>query len=89
MLLVYLVIWGLCIWFGPKAVAVIDERDARAEIEAIHAVAAFLLGIVPALNVLFLFFGARLLYDVDRVLKTNSKDDILEFNKRLKELFDE
>lgn len=89
MLLIYLIILGLCSWFGPKVVAVVEKRDARAEIENVHAIAAFLLGIVPAFNVLFLFFGARLLVDVEKLLKANKASDIYEFNKKLQELFDE
>jgi hypothetical protein len=89
MLLIYLITLGLCTWFGPKVAAVIEERDARAEASNVHAIAAFLLGIIPALNVLFLFFGAILLVDIAKVLKADDKAGIYEFNKKLRELFDE
>lgn len=89
MWLIYLVTLGLCTWFGPKVVAVIDKRDVRAEVENLHAIAAFLLGVVPAFNVLFLFFGARLLVDVEKLLKANKVSDIYKFNKELEDLFDE
>jgi hypothetical protein len=89
MLVIYLITLALCIWFGPKVVAVIEKRDARAEVENIHAIAALILGLIPAMNIMFLFFGAKLLFDVDKLLKANKYNDIYEFNRKLKELFDE
>lgn len=89
MWLIYLVTLGLCIWFGPKVAAVVEKRDARAEVQNVHALAAIIIGIIPAVNILFLFFGAKFLYDVDKLLKANKNEDIYEFNRKLKELFDE
>ena len=88
MWVIYLLVLGLNIWFGPKAVAVVDECDARAEIRTVHAVAAFLIGVVPVVNVISVFFGAIFLHDVYSLLKENDYAEIKEFNARLKEMSD-
>ena len=80
---------GLNIWFGPKAVAVVDECDVRAEIRTVHAVAAFLIGVIPVINVLSVFFGAIFLHDVYSLLKDNDYTEIKEFNARLKKMSDD
>jgi hypothetical protein len=92
MLLIYLVALGLNIWFSPKVVAIVSECNIRAEIKTVHALSGFLLGLVPALNIIFLFFGARLLVHVDQLLKAEhpgAEAEIKAFNKRLKDLKDE
>lgn len=92
MFLIYLISLALCIWFGPKVAAVIDKRDVRAEITTVHALTGLILGLIPAANILFLFFGAKFLYEIDRVLKAthpNAEADIREFNRKLRETFDE
>jgi hypothetical protein len=88
MLLIYLVSLGLCTWFGPKIVAITDTLDIRSEVSNKHAVAGFFLGLMPIINILFIFFGGWLLARSLKVLNRGSAEDIRKFNEELRDMMD-
>jgi hypothetical protein len=87
MLLIYLVSMGLCIWFGPKLIAVLDRLDVKAEVTPTDALAGLILGVIPVLNIFFVFFGGWILAGVFQVLKEGTVKDMEDFNSNLKEMF--
>jgi nitrogen fixation/metabolism regulation signal transduction histidine kinase len=92
MFLIYLIVLGICTWFGPRLVAVINSCDAKAEIDTKDAIAAFMIGLVPVVNILFVFFGALILAELHQVLKAEregSKTAVAKFNEGLRELEDD
>lgn len=89
--LIYLTAFGLSTWFGPKVIAVLDRADVKTDITNVDAIAGFLIGIVPVLNIFFVFFGGWILAEITKVLKAEAAGDknaVKLFNQRLKELND-
>jgi hypothetical protein len=89
MLLIYLVILGLSAWFGPKVIAVLDNCDANAEVTNVHALAGFMIGVIPVVNIFFVFFGGWILAELYKVLEEERKGvkgSVDAFNRGLKEL---
>lgn len=89
LMLLYLVILGLNIGLMPRVVAVMEQHDYKALSENRHVFACLLLGLVPLINVMFLFGGCMLLGTILRLHKNYEgvAQDRLNFNKEIEKLY--
>lgn len=67
----------------------LDRCDVRAEVNNVDAIAGFIIGIVPFVNMFFVFYGAWLLSDITKVLReaqAGSTTVIQDYNQKLRDL---
>ncbi|MNK09949.1 hypothetical protein D3C87_279580 [compost metagenome] len=90
-MLLYLVVLGLNIGLMPRVIAVIDKSDYKALAKNNHVLAAVLLGLIPLVNVVFLFAGSLMLSTILRLHREYDGviRDRIEFNQSLKKVYGE
>lgn len=90
LMLLYLIVLGLNVGLMPRVVAVIEKHDYKASVENKHVMACILLGLVPIINVVFLFGGTMMLSTILRLHREYDGvvQDRINFNKEIKKLYD-